>query len=190
MKIQLMCMCVFVWGMMTTYAQQTPNVDEAKKAFEYLNKVRKNPGQYSKEIKVNLNKVAARPTLVWNDTLAKVAIARAADMAKRNYFGHIDPDGYGTNVKINKAGYKLNPSWIKEKNSNYFESLAAGVEGGVENIKYLILDEGTSSLGHRKHLLGMDDFNSKLVDIGIGYVEDPKAEYGVYVCIIIARHDW
>src|SRR5262245_60128019 len=66
------------------YAQPLP--DEAKKAFAYLNQVRANPGKYSQEIGANLNRLKPRPTLTWNDTLARVAEQKALDMGKRKYF--------------------------------------------------------------------------------------------------------
>jgi uncharacterized protein YkwD len=168
---------------------QTINKEEAKKAFEHLNKIRQNPAAHSARLKVNLNAVKPRPELKWNDTLAKAAEAKAMDMATRNYFGHIDPDGNGMNIKIHKAGYKLPQSWIKDKKSNFFESLAAGISGGTAIIDYLIVDSGTPSLGHRKHLLGMDDFYAECFDIGIGYVEKAtKSSYSTYICVIIAKH--
>lgn len=170
---------------------QTVNKEEAKKAFEHLNKIRSNPAAHSARLKVNLNQVKARHALKWNDTLAKVAEAKAMDMAKRNYFGHVDPDGNGMNIKIHQAGYKLPQSWIKDKKSNFFESLAAGVQGGTAIIDYLIVDSGTPSLGHRKHLLGIDEFYANCYDIGIGYVDNAtKSPYSTYICVIIAKHDF
>src|SRR4051812_26593984 len=60
--------------------------DEAKKAFDYLNKVRQAPDKYSKEIGVDLSDVKPRPELKWNDDLAKAAQDKALDMAERDYF--------------------------------------------------------------------------------------------------------
>lgn len=170
---------------------QTVNKEEAKKAFEHLNKIRQNPAAHSARLKVNLNNVKPRHALKWNDTLAKVAETKAMDMAQRKYFGHVDPDGNGINIKIHKAGYTLPTSWIKDKKSNFFESLAAGVSGGTAIIDYLIVDSGTPSLGHRKHLLGIDDFYADCYDIGIGYVDNAnKSPYSTYICVIIAKHDF
>lgn len=170
---------------------QNINREEAKKAFEHLNSIRKNPAAHSKRLKVNLDNVKPRPELKWNDTLSKVAEVKAMDMAKRKYFGHVDPDGNGINIKIHKAGYKLPEGWIKDKKSNFFESLAAGVQGGPAMIDFLIVDTGTPTLGHRKHLLAIDDFYANCYDIGIGYVENAvKSPYSTYICVIIAKHDY
>ena len=164
------------------------NKEEAKQGFEYLNKIRSNPPAYSKEVGVNLSGTQKMPVLKWNDTLAKVAEAKALDMANRKYFGHTDPDGNGMNIKIHKAGYKLPQDWINNKDANMFESISAGNASCVEAIKTLIVDEGVNPPNHRRHLLGLDPFWGECYDIGIGYATDPSSEYRTYTCIIIAKH--
>lgn len=170
--------------------QTTTCVGELKAAFDYLNAVRANPAAYSEEIGVDLSGVEARPALVWNETLAKVAKEKADDMAARNYFAHVNPEGYGMNYFINKAGYTLEPSWVEKVSNNFFESLSAGVEGGKAFIIQLINDGGASNAqaGHRRHLLGMDDFWKSCVDIGIGRAYNENSTYRYYTCVIIAKH--
>jgi uncharacterized protein YkwD len=165
------------------------NRDEARQAFEYLNKVRTDPGEYEKDYPF-LSGLSSIHALKWNDTLAKVAEARAMDLAKRNYFSHVDPDGFGVNYHINKAGYHLDPTWITDQKSNYFESLGAGARSGIDAIRQLVIDANTPSLGHRSHLLGLTEWDSSLVDIGIGYVTSASSRYPVYTCVIIAKHKW
>lgn len=172
--------------------QPSPGIDkeEAQKAFLLLNKIRTNPQSFTKDMSF-LKKVKAMPGLKWNDTLAKVAEAKALDMASRNYFGHVDPDGYGMNYLINKAGYKLEAKWIASKELNYFESIGAGAPSGEAAVQNLIVDANTPSLGHRKHLLGMDTWNAPMTDIGIGYARPVvSSPYKSYVCVLIARHRW
>ncbi|MCS7029678.1 MAG: CAP domain-containing protein [Bacteroidia bacterium] len=174
--------------MVNSYSQ-TINREEAKKAYEHLNLIRQNPAAHSQRLKADLNNVKPQPALKWNDTLAKVAENKAMDMAKRKYFDHVDPDGDGINIKIHKAGYKLPKSWIKDKKSNYFESIAAGIEGGPAVIDFLIIDKRTPSLGHRKHLLSMEEFYATCHDIGVGYVDNAQnSPYSTYICVIIAKH--
>jgi len=163
--------------------------EEAKKAFNFINDIRTNPSKYVAEFKYDKAKIK-NTKLIWNDTLAKVAEAKAYDMASRNYFGHTDPDGYGMNYFINKAGYQLEPKWLTNKANNYFESIAAGAKDGEDVVRILVVDANTPSLGHRKHLLGMDEWNSSLVDIGIGYVKKPGSLYGSYISVVIAKHSW
>ena len=164
---------------------------EAQKACYLLMDIRRNPGNYHKELGFPKSTKPSAIKLKWNDKLAGAAEAKAIDMAKRDYFGHVDPDGYGINYFINESGYKLVPDWIKNKSLNYFESLAVNTSGGEESIKYLIIDAKTPSLGHRKHLLGLDKWNASLTDIGIGFARrENGSKYKTYTCIIIAKHDW
>ena len=165
--------------------------DEAQKAFDLLVDIRNNPDKYYKELNYKKGLKPSSIQLKWNETLAKVAETKAADMARRNYFGHVDPDGYGINYFINKSGYKLVPEWIKERNLNYFESIAVNYPNGEDAVKMLIIDKNTPSLGHRKHLLGLDNWNASLTDIGIGFCRrESGSKYKTYTCIIIAKHEW
>ena len=161
--------------------------DEAKKAFEYLNRIRQEPAKFSKEVGVDLSDVKPRPALIWNDILAKVAEEKALDMANRDYFGHVTPEGLGINIQIHQAGYFLPKDWVKEKDQNFFESISAGTETGVAAIKNLIVDKELPAALHRKQLLGMNEFYSLCTDIGIGFARNPKSKYRTYMSIIIAR---
>lgn len=185
---------LFILIVLLTAFTVPPNIiideQEAKKAFEQLNVARSDPKAYGKQIKINLDKVAKRPLLVWNDTLAIVAQKKAFSMADKKYFAHVTPDGKGINILMDEAGYKLPKEWLKSKKENYFESIVAGVASGEDAIKMLITDAFEPSLGHRKHLLGMDDWNASLKDVGIGYVKAPDSEFKVYVCVIIAKRSW
>ena len=78
--------------------------EEAQKAYQYLNEVRQHPSAFSEEIGVDLRYVQAVPKLVWSNELAQAAEKKALDMATRDYFDHVDPDGYGMNYWIVKAG--------------------------------------------------------------------------------------
>lgn len=164
---------------------------QAQQAFQLLNTIRLNPEPYYKALRLNSNLKIKRTLLVWNDTLAKAAEAKAIDMTRRNYFAHVDPDGYGMNFHINKAGYKLNPDWYKNKKDNNFESIMYNAENGDDLIRTLIIDETDPTFGHRNHLLGIGEWNASLTDIGIGYaVYDSGDIHKTYISILIAKHDW
>lgn len=173
------------------FTNETPGLDrnEAKNAFLLLNKIRTNPAKYKNEFQ-RFETVKQIAALIWNDTLARVAEAKALDMAQRNYFGHVDPDGFGINYYVQKAGYQLRSEWLKNPKANYFESCNAGGLTGEESIKMLIIDEGWPELNHRKHLLGLDNYSASLKDIGIGFARGTEQNmYKTYTCIIIAKHN-
>ncbi|MBS1547857.1 MAG: CAP domain-containing protein [Bacteroidetes bacterium] len=162
---------------------------EAVKAFNHLNDIRKQPVRYCQQLKFSPVQVVPRPALIWNDMLARVAEHKALDMAQRNYFAHVDPDGFGINHYLKQVGYDLDPQWLRDPKANNFESIQAGCMGGKQAIDCLIIDYGVPSKGHRTHLLGVGDWNASLVDIGIGYVRsDSTTAYPTYTCVIIAKH--
>ena len=134
----------------------TTERDEAKDAYVLLNDIRSNPSKYRKQLGISDIQNVTRKALVWNKQLAKVAEERAYDMAKRDYFDHITPDGVGVNVQIADGGYTLNKDWLKNVKANNFESIAANHPSAVEGIRALIIGKGSPGFMHRKHLLGMD----------------------------------
>lgn len=159
--------------------------------FTYLQALRQKKTDRSDKLNRYVKK--KRPLLTWNDTLAKVAEARAIDLAEKNYFDHIDPLGYGVNYYIDRSGYYLEPDWTEKRSDNFFESLQAGRSDAYDIIEDLLIDKGIPSKGHRKHLLGLDDWNEKNSDIGIGFYrvgDGIRSEYATYTVIIIARHRW
>jgi uncharacterized protein YkwD len=163
--------------------------NEAKKAFAYLNDIRRDPAAHGREAGADLTAIKARPPLVWNAILAKVAEAKALDMATRDYTAHVTPEGVGINRLIHEAGYQLAAYLRRDKKDNYFESLAWGALSGKGAIRLLILDKVDANLGHRKHLLGLDKFHTDSRDAGIGFARAPTGRYEAYVCVIIARHE-
>lgn len=167
------------------------NETNRKDAFDYLNAVRENPTAYNDELGIDLSAVEKRNNLIWSPELAKAAYNKAKDMAERNYFAHVDPDGYGMNYKINEAGFTLADYLMKSKTSNNFESIAAGTNRntGKIMIQQLIIDKGVPSLGHRKHLLGMTDFWASAEYCGIGFYKKPSSTYTHYICVLIAKHE-
>lgn len=184
-------LAILVFIAITSFvAVDKPVIDkqEAKKAYEFLNKIRANPADYASIFRFIKTAKISNTQLVWNDTLARVAEAKALDMATQNYFGHVDKEGKAMNYYINQAGYTLKPQLLKSPRMNSYESIAAGMDTAEEVITTLIIDDGVPTLGHRKHLLGMESY-AKTTDIGIGFVRGTdKNKYSTYVSIIIASH--
>ena len=122
-----------------------------------------------------------RITMTCDPTLAQVARARAQDMAQRNYFGHVNPDGYGPNYLVSQAGYNL-PGWYgATQNSNNIESIAAGYATATDAFNAWL-----ASTGHREHLLGESSFWADQTAFGIGYYYDPTSTYHHYWVFISA----
>ena len=167
--------------------------NDLKEAVQLLNKIRKNPSDYSSMVGINLKGIPSTKPLIWNDTLAKVAAKKAKEMAIKNYFNHVDQKGYGLNYYINKSGYSLPKEWLDKKSNNFFESICAGDKTPKEGIISLLNDEGIKKhtrAGHRVHLLSISEFYQSNVDIGIGWYSDPNSYYKTYMVVVIARHQW
>ena len=169
------------------------DIAEATAIFNYLQNVRQKNIAKSDPMYKYVKNQDKLPLLVWNDTLAEVARTKAKYMADHNHFDHVDLLGKGINYYISKAGYELDENWLDDPKNNYFESLQAGYSSGVGAVQYLIIDKGVPGHGHRKHLLGQDDWNFKNVDIGAAFYRvypNSRADYSTYTVIIIARHHY
>lgn len=148
-------------------------IDADEQLFVYLlNKIRHDPQAYDEEAGLGgiLDGVEARQPLAVNDDLFASAEFHAEEMADNNYFGHqSDVTGDWPNKMARDAGYDL-PDFFPD-NQNYIESLAAGNAYGhpADVIELLIVDAGVPSLGHRKHLLGIDEGDFGANEIGIGH---------------------
>lgn len=189
--LTLFILCVVLAGAFAQKKSITMDKREAKRAFELLNDIRMNPGKYANELGLSSTAQVTHTRLIWNKALAKAAEFRAYDMANRDYFDHVTPEGIGPNYYIQKAGYSLNPDWLKKLSANNFESIAANHPTAEAGIKAFIIGKNSPGLRHRVHLLGMDEWNASLVDIGIGFARVPRgSRYQTYLCVIIAKHDW
>lgn len=128
------------------------NTDEMK-MFQLASK---NPGQ--KRGKMTLDPI-----------LCKTARERASDMAKRNYFSHVNPNGQGPNFLIRRAGYVLPLYYDKSRAGNNIESIAKTVGDSKAAFK-----DWMNSSGHKPHLLGENAFYKEQTSVGVGVFRSPK----------------
>jgi len=123
-----------------------------------------------------------RPSLTCHPILARVARERAEDMARRRYFSHVNPDGYGPNYLVRQAGYVLPSYYDQAPDANNIESIAAGYPNAAA-----VWNGWMSSEGHRTHLLGLHPFFAEQIEYGIGYTYDLGSPYRYYWVVITAR---
>ncbi len=116
-----------------------------------------------------------------DDRLTQVARARAMDMAKRNYFDHVNPDGVGPNYLVRQTGYQLPSFWSTSRTANNVESIEAG---------YMTADDAWSgwmaSSPHKTHLLATDSFYRDQTSYGVGHYYDANSKYKHYWVVITA----
>lgn len=115
--------------------------------------------------------------------LARVARARALDMATRRYFSHVTPDGNGPNSQVVRAGYALPDFYSRKRKANNIEVISAGEDTPADAWRSWL-----RSRHHRRQVLGLDRFFADQTDYGVGYVDVPGSRYGRYWVLITARH--
>jgi hypothetical protein len=101
-----------------------------------------------------------KPAFQWSSLLSQVARAHSADMAKYNYFDHVNLSGQSPYDRMEAAGYSF---WSAGEN------IAAGNSVGT-----VILNQWVNSSGHRNNML------SDYQELGVGYAENSSASYRYY----------
>jgi hypothetical protein len=122
-----------------------------------------------------------RPSLTLNPIIEAVARARAKDMAVRNYFSHVNPDGVAANYLLRQAGYVLPAWWGTDPSANYVESIAAGYSDPGDT-----WNAWMNSPDHKAHLLAQNSFYASETCFGVGYYYDPNSTYKYYWVVITA----
>lgn len=132
-------------------------------------------------------KANGSPELAWDDELSKIARAHSEDMAKRNYFKHINPEGQTPMKRAEAAGYKvcqlmaeniyqnnLYSRVIEERKRKTTEKTY--IWDSVEKIATTTTKGWMDSPGHRQNIL---DKNYAREGIGVAIAEDDDGK--VYV---------
>ena len=122
-----------------------------------------------------------RPALHLDPILSRIARERAEDMAARNYFAHVNPDGWAANALVLDAGYILPSAWGTELTNNYIESIAAGFSDAADTWA-----DWMDSAPHRTHLLAQIPFYQNQTSYGVGYAYSATSTYKHYWVVITA----
>jgi len=113
--------------------------------------------------------------------LTQVAQNIAQDMANRNFFADVNPDGHGPNYLVAQAGYKLPASWGNSTTANYIDSIAAGYGNPGD-----AWTGWMNSAPHKTHLLALNSFFTNQTSYGVGYYYNPNSTYQYYWVVITA----
>jgi uncharacterized protein YkwD len=139
---------------------------------EQLNDIRANPAGYGASIGLPaIETVAPAPPLAWDARLIQSAQLHSQDMNVNSYFSHYDLAGHDPGWRETQAGYP----W-----TDWGESIAAGYPTDAATLQALIVDAGVSDLGHRLHLLAMNNSDES---VGIGVVQNGTGSYRDYYTI-------
>ena len=122
-----------------------------------------------------------RPYMVLDPLIVTVARARAKDMAVRNYFSHVNPNGVAANFLLRQAGYQLPAWWGTVPSANYVESIAAGYASPSQTWTAWM-----NSPPHKTHLLAENSFFATETHYGVGFYYDPNSTFKYYWVVITA----
>ncbi len=108
------------------------------------------------------------PALTAHPTLRQVAYAHSQDMAVRDFFSHVNPDGEELDDRVNETDY----DWM-----GLAENIAAGYETPER-----VVEGWMNSPGHRANIL-----NCTYLDIGVGYYYAANSTYEHYWTQVFGR---
>ena len=105
------------------------------------------------------------PALAWNATLASVARAHSADMAKNKYFDHTDLSGCSSACRVTNAGY----TWRAVGENIY---TMQGYNLSADATAQMIVSGWMNSPGHRANIL-----DSQYQEDGVGVAQLGDSTY-------------
>jgi uncharacterized protein YkwD len=144
-----------------------------QQTLEELNDIRANPPAYSDWAGVDLSAVAPSQPLAFNPLLVEAARLHSQDMNDHNIEGHVGSDGSDPAARVAAAGFAAvgGPG----------ESVAVGPGMTPDAaLAGFIQDFGQPAVGHRRHLLAIDDAFKPHNQIGIGIVLNGGGVEGNY----------
>jgi hypothetical protein len=112
----------------------------------YSPKIKPN-NSYVKSLKATLYKVQGLSIIVPNEKLSKAAAFHAKDMGNKGKTGHTSSNGTSFTKRMKKL---VGTEYYVSENCDY------GFNNGLDIVCHLLIDNGVSSLGHRKNILNPD----------------------------------
>ena len=126
---------------------------------------------------VNVARAAARscgakamhavPTLAWSKALAEAAEHHSVDMAARNYFDHVTPEGRRVGQRVSAQGYK-------------WKTVGENLAGGDASVAR-VLAGWLKSPEHCANLM-----NAAYSEIGVACVREPASKWENYWTMVLA----
>jgi len=126
------------------------------------------------------HRLQGRESMKHDPYLHLVARAKARDMARRNYFGHVDPDGYGPNRVLALTGYRLPDYYLAVNN---IESLTAGTNYNTPSQAF---QAWLQSPPHRRQLLASNNYFKAQTRYGVGYAYNASSKFKHYYVFLSA----
>jgi uncharacterized protein YkwD len=106
--------------------------------------------------------------LKWDEVLHSAASQHSVDMARRNYFDHVSPEGVSVSQRVPKSVYK----W-----RNVGENLAGGDESVAE-----VVQGWLDSPAHCENMM-----DARYADMALACAAKPGTQWGTYWTMVLAR---
>jgi uncharacterized protein YkwD len=108
------------------------------------------------------------PPLLWNDALFSAAARHSADMARHNYFDHVDKRGDRIAQRASAEGYP-------------WRSVGENIAGGDESVERVVRG-WIASPEHCRNMMAPE-----FKDIGVACVRGNNTEWGTYWTMVLGR---
>lgn len=110
----------------------------------YMNSLNENKKtKYHKSLKQDLRSTKGLHALQFNESIYPITKKFASDMGQHGKTGHVSPKGENLRKRMGKPGL-------------YGENCSYGFNNALDIVYQLMLDEGETTLGHRKNILDPD----------------------------------
>lgn len=145
----------------------------AQELLDLINRARRNPTLEGQRLGIDLSAYPPMPPVAHDRYLGQAAQDHVADMIKRGFYGHLNPDGVNANGRILDTAYDLHSSYGNNRTLNLTENLGAGT-GNVFNTPQSVhdtfmLDRGVNPAKHRNLILGAMYPGNRQVGIGLSF---------------------
>lgn len=147
---------------------------------ELANRARRDPVAEGRRLGLDFSAYRPAPPLTHNQFLGRAALGHTLDMARRAFYGHVNPDGLNANGRVLNSGYDLHRRYGLDPRVNRTENIGAGA-GNLFNTPQsvhdtFLIDRGLNPPKHRQMLLGAGPFAGNR-EIGIGFrIQLPSAQ--------------
>ncbi len=127
----------------TSASLSSPSGPRQNATFDTLHRMNRYVFQYTNEVR----RKRAQSTLQYDSTLADVACTHSADMYRRDFFQHVNPDGERPHDRVGQLHRRL----YGQVGENLYQQI--DIRRGEQAIAREMIDQWMNSLPHRKNLL-------------------------------------
>ncbi|HVP94127.1 MAG TPA: CAP domain-containing protein [Methanoregulaceae archaeon] len=114
---------------------------------------------------------AGKSSFVYDSKLSDIARDDAVDMATRNFFDHINPDGEGPTERAKRHGYDVEKDYHTYYRIGVGENIAMvqHIQGTPDEVAQFIVNAWMNSPDHRENILDLNGADYTNLGVGVAY---------------------